>query len=284
MSLINMGEKKRPILITGKSGTGKSTMAKAIIDNDDVLIYYANELEDRDWKSVEQDIIIEEVHYKPKKDIVMDIIRNVKGSIVLTSNNEKDVPKVIKNCCKVKRAGTKKHLIDNIKRLAPRSEEPYNINKSVFDLVGDYLKNPNRDLVLKFLKYNKPPDVQIMTWLGMNLHPNKLTFVDGVVKRRWSSDYFYELLAYSHDGRIFSRLTFPKRGSYSKIPTILRKLKIKPNQGYLINQLLMDDEFHTWASKRLKSEEKRVLGIKERARPRTAPIIPERTLKLEGWF
>ena len=46
----------------------------------------------------------------------------------------------------------------------------------------------------------------------------------------------------------------------------------------------MDDEFHTWASKRLKSEEKRVLGIKERARPRTAPIIPERTLKLEGWF
>ena len=78
MSLINMGERKRPILITGKSGTGKSTMAKAIIDNDDVLIYYANELEDKDWKSIEQDIIIEEVHYKPKKDIVMDIIRNAK--------------------------------------------------------------------------------------------------------------------------------------------------------------------------------------------------------------
>ena len=138
-----MGKKTRPILITGKSGTGKSTLAKTLVE-EDVLIYYANEIEDRDWKSVEQDIIIEEVHYKPKKDIVMDIIRNAKGSIVLTSNNEKDVPKVIKNCCKVKRAGTKKHLIDNIKRLAPRSEEPYNINKSVFDL------NEQKDRSLKF--------------------------------------------------------------------------------------------------------------------------------------
>ena len=55
-----MGEKKRPILITGKSGTGKSTLAKTLVA-EDVLIYYANEIENKDWKSVEQDIIIEEV-------------------------------------------------------------------------------------------------------------------------------------------------------------------------------------------------------------------------------
>tara|TARA_R110000824_G_scaffold178398_2_gene358084 strand:+ start:753 stop:1604 length:852 start_codon:yes stop_codon:yes gene_type:complete len=283
MSLKTMGEKKRPILITGKSGTGKSTMAKTLV-GEEAVIYYANEIEDKDWKSVEQDIIIEEVHYKPNKDIIMDVIRNSKGTIILTSNNEKGVPTIIKNCCKIRRAGTKVHGLEEIRKLAPRSEAPYTIEKSVFDLVGEYLKNPNRDLVLKFLKHNKPADVQIMTWLGLNLHPNKLAFIDSRVKRRWSSDYFYELLAYAHDGRIFSKITFPKRGNYSKVPTILRKLKIKPNQGYLLPQLLEDSEFNMWAKKRLKSEETRVLGIKDKARPRHAPITPDRTLKLEGWF
>ena len=91
--------------------------------------------------------------------------------------------------------------------------------------------------------------MQIMTWLGLNLNPNKLVFIDGRVKRRWSSDYFYELLAYAHDGRIYSKINYPKRGSYSKVPTILRKLRIKPNQGYLLPQLLKDDEFAKWAKK-----------------------------------
>jgi hypothetical protein len=138
--------------------------------------------------------------------------------------------------------------------------------------------------VLKNLKFNKPADVQIMTWLGLNLNPNKLVFIDGRVKRRWSSNYFYELLAYAHDGRIYSKVNYPKRGSYSKVPTILRKLRIKPNQGYLLPQLLKDNEFAEWAKKRLKSEETRVLGMKDRARPRNAPITPNRTLKLDRWF
>ena len=278
-----MGKKTRPILITGKSGTGKSTLAKTLV-SENVLIYYANEIEDKDWKSVEQDIIIEEVHYKANKDIIMNVIRNCKNQIVLTSNNEKDVSKDIKNCCKIRRAGTKAYALEEIKKIAPRSQPPHKIELSVFELVGDYLKNTNRKEVLKNLKFNKPADVQIMTWLGLNLNPNKLVFIDGRVKRRWSSDYFYELLAYAHDGRIYSKIQFPKRGSYSKVPTILRKLRIKPNQGYLLPQLLKDDEFAKWAKKRLKSEETRVLGMKDRTRPRNAPITPNRTLKLDRWF
>tara|TARA_R110002012_G_scaffold320774_1_gene545498 strand:- start:13333 stop:14169 length:837 start_codon:yes stop_codon:yes gene_type:complete len=278
-----MGKRERPILITGKSGTGKSTLAKTLV-SENTLIYYANEIEDKDWKSVEQDIIIEEVHYKANKDIIMNIIRNCKNQIVLTSDNEKGVPKEIKNCCKVRRAGTKTYALDAIKRIAPRSQPPHKIELSVFELVGDYLKNPNRETVLKNLKFNKPADVQIMTWLGLNLNPNKLVFIDGRVKRRWSSNYFYEMLAYAHDGRIYSKIQFPKRGSYSKVPTILRKLRIKPNQGYLLPQLLKDDEFATWAKRRLKSEETRVIGIKDKTRPRNAPITPDRTLKLERWF
>ena len=277
-----MGKRERPILITGQSGTGKSTMAKSLVE--DPIILYANELEDRDWKSVTNSIIIEEVHYKPNKDVIMNIIRHCKTSIILTSNNEKNVPKEIKNACKLRRAGTVVHSLTELKELAPRSQDPHKIEMSVFDLIGDFLRNTNREQVLENLKFNKPPDVQVLTWLGINLHPNKLAFIDGVVKRRWSSNYFYELLTYCHDGRMYSKVNYPKKGNYSKVPMILRKLKLKPNQGYLLPQLLQDEEFEEWAKKRLKSEETRVVGIKDKVRPRNAPITPDRTLKLEGWY
>mgnify|MGYP001080745808 FL=1 len=277
-----MGKKERPILITGKSGTGKTTMAKTLVENP--IIFYANEIEDRDWKSVTTDVIIEEVHYKPNKDVIMNVIRHCKTKVVLTSNNEKNVPAEVKNSCKLRRAGTVVYSINEIQELAPRSQEPHKIEMSVFDLIGDFLRNTNREQVLENLKFNKPPDVQILTWLGINLHPNKLAFIDGVVKRRWSSDYFYELLTYCHDGRMYSKVSYPSKGNYSKVPNILRRLKLKPNQGYLLPQLLQDEEFEQWAKKRLKSEETRILGIKERVRPRNAPITPDRTLKLEGWY
>ena len=277
-----MGKRERPILITGKTGTGKTTMAKSLV-GENPLIFYADEIEDRDWKTTDSDIIIEEVHHKAKKDVIMNIIRHCKGQIILTSNDEKSIPTDIKNSCKIRRAGTVNHSYNSIKELAPRSEIPHNIEMSVFELVGDFLKNPNREKVLENLLFNRPPDVQIMTWLGLNIHPNKLAFIDGAVKRKWSSRYFYELLAYCHDGRIHSKITFPKRGNYSKVPTILRKLKIRPNQGYLLPQLLKDPEFEIWVKRQLKSEETRVLGIKDKTK-RNAPIIPDRTLKLESWF
>ncbi len=81
------------------------------------------------------------------------------------------------------------------------------------------------------------------------------------------------------------RYFFLKEVNYSKSPRIiLRKLKIKPNQGHLLPQLLQDSEFEKWATKRLKSEETRIVGIKDKKRARNAPITPDRTLRLEGWF
>ena len=64
----------RTILITGKQGTGKSTKAKTFVNNPVVL--YANDIDfDVGSFPVEQGIIIEDVHYKPDKSAILDIIR-----------------------------------------------------------------------------------------------------------------------------------------------------------------------------------------------------------------
>jgi len=282
MSLMEMN-KQRATLITGQSGTGKTTLAKQFA-GEDALIYYANEIEEKDWKSINSNIIIEEVHYKANVDVILNVLIYSNNIIVLTSDNEKDIPAKIKSMCRIRRAGTKKWGLENIRRMAPRSQEAKNIDKNIFDIIGDYLKNPNREEVLNDLKLIKPPDVQLMTHLAANVNVNKLIFIDGRVKRRWSSDYFYEMLAYSHNGRTFGRINYGKRGEYSKVPSTLRKLRIKPNQGYLLPQLLKDVEFEKWAVKRLRAEEKRAIGIKENTRKRYAQIIPDRTLKLDRWF
>ena len=282
MSLISMSEKERPILITGKSGTGKSTLAKQTA-GDGYLLFYANEVEDRDWKSVDSNIIVEDVHYKPNKDVIMTMIRQCNGLLIFTSINEKDIPKDIKNACRIRRAGTRPFLREEIQILAPRSEDPDLLDKAIMDIVYDYMKNPDREAVATMLKYNKPADTQIMTWLGININPNKIAFIESKVRRRWSSDYFYEMLAYVHDGRAFTRTAFPKRGAYSKAPFILKKLRIKPNLGHLLPQLLKDEDFSAWAKNRLVSSEKRIIGIKEKIK-RNAPITPDRTLRLDRWF
>ena len=123
MGLTNMN-RNRPIIITGKTGTGKTTMAKEILP--DALVLYGDELEiDASSVNVENGLIIEDIHYNTQKESLLRIIRRYRGSLIFTSINEKDIPKEVKALCKMKRAGTVKHLFDSIKELAPRSEEPY---------------------------------------------------------------------------------------------------------------------------------------------------------------
>ena len=271
MGLTNMN-KNRPILITGKTGTGKSTKALTFVK--EPLVFYANEIEVKDIFAIDIDsgIIIEDVHYKPRKDDILYVIRNYKGQVVLTSINEKSVPKEIKSLCQIKRAGSKKYLSESIKELAPRSEEPFTFERDTYSLVMEYLKQTDRDLVCKLLIYNKPSDTQILTWLAENMHPNKLIFVDGVVKRRWSQRYFYEMLAYAHQGKTFGRINMPKRGTYSKIPYLARKLGIKNSDTRILKQLLKDDEFKNHTMKRLNNTDCRMLGLEKPRKKRNAPI------------
>ena len=45
-----------------------------------------------------------------------------------------------------------------------------------------YLKETDRDFMAKILKYNKPSDTNTFL-VGENMHPNKIVFIDSVVKR-----------------------------------------------------------------------------------------------------
>lgn len=266
--------KTRPILITGKSGTGKSTKALTFVNNP--VITYANEMDIDDWRSIPIDsgIIIEDVHLKPEKDTILTILRRYRGQVVLTSIDEKSVPKEIKSMCQIKRAGSKQWTQLQIKEIAPRSDSPLNIEIDTYSLVMRFLKETDRELMAELLKVNKPADVQILTWLNENMHPNKLIFVDGVVKRRWSQDYFYEMLAYSHSGNSYGRLNMPKRGTYSKIPSLLRRLGIKNADLRIFKQMKKDEAFVKYAKTKLNNSDCRILGLGEKKRrKKTDPIV-----------
>ena len=261
----------RPILVTGKPGYGKSTKAKTFCENP--LLMFANEVDTTDIGShpKEDGIIIEDVHHKPNKDDILHILRNYRGQVVLTSINEKSVPKEIKDMCQIKRAGRTNHLANQILSIAPNSEEPVKSDMDVFSLCMEFLKSRDRDEVMHKLKFNAHSDTQILSWLSENMHPNRLIFVDGYVKRRWSSDYFWEMLAYSHEGGHVGRMNFPKRFNYSKIPYICRKLGIKDER--VLRQLLKDEDFKNWAKSKLNNSECRMLKIGEKKRrKKTDPV------------
>ena len=274
MGLTTMNQ-NRAILITGKIGTGKSTKALTLVK--EPMIVFANDIDiDVGSFPVENGIIIEDVHYKPDKQAILFILRNYRGQIVLTSINEKSVPKEIKDMCKIKRAGSRNFLEESIKSIAPNSERPFSFERDTYSLVRGYLKERDRDLVAKLLVYNKPPDTQIVSWLSENMHPHRLIFVDGVVKRRWSQKYFYEMLAYAHEGGSFDRLNMPKRKKYSVLPKLARRLGVKNPR--VLQQLCMDEVVASQFKKKLNNGECRLLGLGEkRNRKKTDPIKAKQT-------
>ena len=261
---VNKHNNSKPIVIVGKSGSKKLEKAKTFV-SDTPIIIYANEFDIPNIHSIPADvgIIIQEVNYKPKTDNIYAALVTYAGQIILTSDNQKDVPKKIFGMCQLKRA---KVSFSELDEKAPHAEQPKNYQMDVYSLVVNYMKNANRDEMAVLLKENRPPDVQFLSWLSPNMHPNKLTFTDFVVKRRWSSEYFYEMLAFCHDGRVFTRINMPKRGSYSKLPKVSRKLGLKSHECYLISDLMKDDHFKDYMRSKLDGVETRALGLGSKKR------------------
>ena len=115
-------KEKTPILVGGY-GSGKTTKAIELMGNRPYVRYQANDIDIEDVYSYPRHhgVIIEDVHYKPDKDKILDLIL-INRNVVLTSLNEKDVPKTIMNMCTRKRLGRKDYRQNKIKELAPNSE------------------------------------------------------------------------------------------------------------------------------------------------------------------
>ena len=273
MSLIKTIKKhndSKPIIIVGKPGSKKIDKAMSFV-SDTPIVTYANEYDIEDIWSIplERGIIIQEVNFKPKKDLIM---RNISGNncqVVLTSDNQKDVPKPIFDMCMLKRSRV---LRDELKEKAPHAEEPVNYEIDIYSLVMDYLKNADRDDVATKLKLNAPPDVQFVSWLSPNVHPNKLSFADCIVKRRWSNDYFYELLAYAHDGRMYRKIQMPKRMKRNNLEKICYKLGLKGTERYLLADLMKDEGFKAYMKNELDGTETRMLKLGAKTRKKKLDV------------
>jgi|TARA_R100000084_G_C4641603_1_gene144185 hypothetical protein len=283
MSLIKTTKKhiqNKPIIIVGKTDTEKKTKALEFVSENHIF-FYANEIEELDNFSLDDTLglVIDEVNYKPKTDIIRKAMLEYRGQTVLLSDNQKDVPKSIMSLCTLKRC-TKRTMAEDIQSIAPRSQEPRNYDIDTFSMVREYLKNADREEVSQMLLLTKPPDVQILSWLVPNLHPNKLAFVDYSVKRRWNATYFYELLAYAHEGRLHRKMQMPTRKSYSIKPKIAKRIGFPP---HLFDDLIQDEQFRKYVQSRVDNTENRLLKLGEKKRKRkTDPIIPIQTL--EKWM
>jgi len=158
----------------------------------------------------------------------------------------------------------KSKLQAKLKSLAPNSDEPEDYYKNVFEITHDFLKNKDRDDVALKLKLNKPPDVQILSWLTANIHPNKLAYIDAKVKRRWSQDYFYELLAYSHNGTLARSAIIPSKRAYDRDAQICRKVGLKSHEKYILEQMKQDPDFVKYMKTKLNNVQKRRAKIPDR--------------------
>ena len=261
-------------IFVGGSGSGKTTMAIKILGNRPYVIYQANDIKIDDVYSYPKNhgIIIEDVHYKPDKDKILQLL-NIHSFVVLTCINEKDVPKTIMNLCVGKRMGRKDLRQVNIKELAPNSDTIKKYEMTMYDINTQFLKNKDRKEVLKLIKYNKPADLQLLSWVQPNVDINCIIRADNVM-RRWDINYFYGILTYSYEGNHIGRIEYPKRNSYSPIPKICNKLGLKGKDAYLIKLMLKNNNYKEWAISKLDRDECKILGL---VKPRKKTIRVTKT-------
>lgn len=266
-------------IFCGGNGSGKTLLATKELGNRPFITMRACDITLDDIYSYPKNhgILIEEVNYKPQKDKILKILLTL-NHVVLTSINEKDVPKAIMNLCSRKRCGQVDKRQVNIRQIAPNAEKIKKYEKSIYELTDEYLKNSNRDEVLEYMKYNKPADLQILSWVQPNVDINKIVKADEVM-RMWSTDYFYAILTYGFEGNYRGRMSFPKRNSYSPVAKICSKMGLKKKDSHLVKLLIQDEEYKMWATKILNSDECKILGLKK-PRKKTIRLV---NTKLGDW-
>jgi hypothetical protein len=251
------------MIVVGKNETKCIEKALEFLPNNPIVVY-ANEYDISDNFSIppSRGILIKEANYKPNVDLIIQSISEYTGQIVLTSSNQKDVPKKLFNMLKLKRATGSD---ESLKGIAPRSNPPVDYDLDIFKLLFQFCKSSDREEVLKQLNLNLLPHQKslFVTWL--------------------SNNYFNELLAYSFDGRLSGRVNMPKKSQKSEMPSICRKLKLRFEEQHLLDKLLEDDDFVKYAKTKLDNRQCRLLGLGEK-RVRKEKKKKENITTLDRWL
>ena len=271
----------RPIIIVCKDSLAAKKEALELLNNP--IQRYANEYDIEFIFSIPQDrgILIEELHYKANTDLIYDAIINYRGQVVMTSFNKKDIPKKISKLCKFRLLKAQNETFSDYTK---NSEPPIDANMSIFDLIHDFIKNKNREVVAERLKLNKPYDEQFLSWLALNVHPSKIAYLDAKVKRRWSQDYFYELLAYSHDGSYSRKVQIPSRRQYDKRTSLCKRIGLKSDELYLLEQLVENEDFKKYVQTKINNSESRLLKLGEKKKPKKKTTIKTKATTLNDYI
>ena len=149
--------------------------------------------------------------------------------------------------------------------MAKNAEEVVSFDSGIYDISHQYIKAKNRNDYYKLLEYNKPPPMQLISWLIASEPKNeKLAFAASVMYR-WPVKYLYALIAYSMDSK-HGRVIPPKRSTSNPLNYICKRLGLKDTDVYLLRHLLKKEEYRIFARKILTREECKVLGLKKPTR------------------
>jgi len=257
----------KPIIVVGKPGTGRTFKARAFAAGPYVE-FYANDIFIDDVYSFPKDvaIIIEDVHYKPDKNKILDLIY-AKRKVILTSIDKKSVPKAIINACDVKLSGSKSYTQMKMQMIAPNRDEIKVIEDNIWSMANAYMRMRDRDEFLRGMQILKPAPMQILSWAAKNNPSNKLAAVASTM-HRWPVEYFYALLAYSHEGK-YKTIQPPQRKSDNPFPDICIKLGLREEDGYLVRSMIKNPDYAKWAASKLTEAECKVLRItkEKKAKP-----------------
>jgi len=93
--------------------------------------------------------------------------------------------------------------------------------------------------------------------------------------------YFYELLAYSHNGIITRGVTIPQRRGYDEDAKICSKLGLKRHEKYILEQLKQDPDFVKHMRNKLNHIQKRRAKVSQKPKQ---TVSEDKPLSLDNWM
>jgi hypothetical protein len=78
-------------------------------------------------------------------------------------------------------------------------ETVINMDMNLYKMIKYYLRAKDRNLVSKIFKHNKPNDHTLLKLIYEVNPTNKIIFIGQSVYRKYTINYFYDLLAYSYE-------------------------------------------------------------------------------------